>query len=175
MKIKVHDIPEEGVTYHPSFKHDPWFGELVKIFDDYRAGDPVSLELQLLKTYDHVLMSGRLAISLYPACARCLEGFTQDCVIPIRVHLSPALKIPGGNAKEEPDEMEDEGFFPYEHDEFDLVEVLREILYLEMPLRRLCREDCAGLCPRCGKNLNQGACGCKPSGTGSPWQALKNL
>ena len=50
----------------------------------------------------------------------------------------------------------------YDGERLDLGDVLREQLYLTLPLKRLCREDCRGLCPTCGKNLNTGACGCPP-------------
>jgi uncharacterized protein len=50
----------------------------------------------------------------------------------------------------------------YEGDRLDLGEVVREQVLLGLPLKPLCREDCHGLCPRCGKNRNAGACGCKP-------------
>ena len=50
----------------------------------------------------------------------------------------------------------------YEGDRLDLGEVIREQVLLGLPLKPLCREDCQGLCPRCGKNRNAGPCGCTP-------------
>jgi len=50
----------------------------------------------------------------------------------------------------------------YRDDQIDVNEVLREQFYLVLPMKPLCREDCAGLCPQCGTNLNGGACGCEP-------------
>ena len=71
---------------------------------------------------------------------------------------------------EQPEEQEDEvelsdrevvvGY--YDGERLDLGDVVREQLFLSLPLKRLCREDCRGLCPTCGKNLNTGACGCPP-------------
>ena len=46
-------------------------------------------------------------------------------------------------------------------DQIDLDEVLREQFYLALPMKPLCREDCAGLCPQCGTNRNTGTCSCE--------------
>jgi uncharacterized protein len=50
----------------------------------------------------------------------------------------------------------------YEADQLDLGEVVREQVLLALPLKPLCREDCRGLCPTCGRNRNQFPCGCPP-------------
>ena len=50
----------------------------------------------------------------------------------------------------------------YDGDRLDLGEVVREQVLLALPLKPLCREDCRGLCPRCGQNRNLGPCGCPP-------------
>ena len=61
----------------------------------------------------------------------------------------------------------------------DLSDELREDILMSLPHRFLCREDCAGLCPRCGANLNKGACGCPEEEGGEdgedPWASLKGL
>jgi uncharacterized protein len=51
----------------------------------------------------------------------------------------------------------------YDHDRIDLGEMVREQMHLALPLRRLCREDCRGLCPSCGVNRNTGSCDCQPT------------
>ena len=55
-------------------------------------------------------------------------------------------------------------------------DAIRDALTLELPLRVLCKEDCKGLCPKCGVNLNTGSCSC-PKGTGkpNPFEALKSI
>ena len=54
----------------------------------------------------------------------------------------------------------DEDAYPLVDDELDLEPLVRDAVLLELPLAPLCREDCAGLCPQCGANRNEGACGC---------------
>jgi DUF177 domain-containing protein len=63
--------------------------------------------------------------------------------------------------------VEDLEFSYYDGEEVDLTPLIREQTLLALPTRPLCREDCRGLCPRCGANLNQGDCGC-PTEAGDP-------
>jgi uncharacterized protein len=49
----------------------------------------------------------------------------------------------------------------YENDEIDLGQLMREQFYLSLPMKPLCLDDCQGLCPQCGTNLNRGTCGCQ--------------
>jgi uncharacterized protein len=57
----------------------------------------------------------------------------------------------------------------------NIAEDVRQTILLSVPLKVLCREDCKGLCPQCGKNLNEGACACRESGVDSRWDKLRSL
>ena len=54
----------------------------------------------------------------------------------------------------------DEEIYPIDDDVVDLGPLVRDAIVLELPMAPLCTQDCAGLCPQCGANLNEGACGC---------------
>jgi uncharacterized protein len=95
------------------------------------------------------------------ACGRCLEPFT----LPVEQELDLFyLPHDANQEEEEEDEVElsdrDVVVAYYEGDRLDLGDVIREQLFLDVPLSRLCREDCKGLCPHCGVNRNQQACDC---------------
>jgi uncharacterized protein len=60
-------------------------------------------------------------------------------------------------------------------DELDLTDAVREHVVLETPALALCREDCRGLCPSCGADLNEGPCDCAPQAAPTAWDALKNV
>ncbi|MCX4317609.1 MAG: DUF177 domain-containing protein, partial [Lachnospiraceae bacterium] len=75
--------------------------------------------------------------------------------IPVKIHVSLDFSQEEGSA----DEMERESYLDGFHLDTDLL-ILGEILP-SLPEKVLCREDCKGLCPMCGKNLNEGACGCR--------------
>lgn len=93
-------------------------------------------------------------------CARCAEMTGSS------LHLSPRKNIASGDVSDENDDY----IFP-EDMKLDISAVIIEELLLEMPSKILCREDCRGLCPRCGKNLNEGSCDCRES-EGDPRLAI---
>jgi uncharacterized protein len=111
---------------------------------------------------DSVHVRGRLGARLELQCGRCLETFDftvgQDLELFYLPHARDA-------EQEDEDEVElsdrDMVVAYYRNRRLDLAEVVREQLFLTLPLRRLCREDCQGLCPSCGVNRNATACACK--------------
>ncbi len=110
---------------------------------------PIYGEVSLLRTDRGILVSGTLNITLQAVCSRCLSPFDQPVTMKIEEeYLSKA----------------EEGAFTIdEHREIDLSEAVRQYALLALPMKPLCREDCAGLCPRCGHNLNLGPCDCPTS------------
>ncbi len=106
---------------------------------------------------------GRLTATVERECGRCLEAYAVAVDHELDLFYLP-------RDAEQPEEQEDEvelsdrevvvGY--YEGDRLDLGEVVREQLFLGLPLKPLCSELCRGLCPTCGKNLNAGDCGCPP-------------
>jgi uncharacterized protein len=63
----------------------------------------------------------------------------------------------------------------YEGDGMQLEDILREQILLSLPMQKICREDCRGICPVCGKNRNEFSCDCKIRSIDDRWQALRNL
>jgi len=72
-------------------------------------------------------------------------------------------------------EADDLGVAYYKDDQIDLGEVIREQLYLAMPMKPLCREDCLGLCPVCGSNKNRETCECRPQWVDPRLEPLRKL
>jgi len=110
-----------------------------------------------------VHVRGRLTTRVQVECGRCLERYA----VPIEQELD-LFYLPRERARpmDEEEEVEltdrDVVVSYYDGDRLDLGEVVREQVFLAVPLKRLCREECRGLCPTCGKNLNGGDCGCPP-------------
>ena len=110
-------------------------------------GSPYSGDVVLLRIDKGLLVSGSLATGFQGVCSRCLCDYDEELLI---------------NFDEEFVSHPQEGEFAIdEHQEIDLSEVARQYTFLATPMKPLCSEDCAGLCARCGKNLNLGACGCR--------------
>ncbi|HEX9188317.1 MAG TPA: DUF177 domain-containing protein [Vicinamibacteria bacterium] len=123
---------------------------------------------RLLARVDHVdgttvHLRGRLSGTVDVDCARCLERYPFAVGQELDLFYMPRGAGPE-EAEEEEIELDDHevvvGY--YDGDRLDLGEVLREHVLLVLPLKPLCREDCRGLCPRCGANRNAAACGCAP-------------
>ena len=97
-------------------------------------------------------------------CDRCLKAFEK----PVEYRFSHILvrELSGGD--------EDTEFVVCADGQLDLGELVRADLFLELPTKVLCKEDCKGLCPKCGKVLNFGPCGCEKE-IDPRWQALREL
>jgi uncharacterized protein len=106
---------------------------------------------------------GRLDATVEIDCARCLDRHAVTLGQELDLFYLPGAAAPP-EAQEEEVELSDRDVVVgyYEGDRLDLGEVMREQILLGLPLKPLCREDCRGLCPGCGKNRNAGPCGCTP-------------
>jgi uncharacterized protein len=105
--------------------------------------------------------------------ATIVRGECRRCLAPVAVPLSADV---GALFTQDPEALEDPDSYPLAPDatEIDVTPAVREELILAVPGYVLCREDCRGLCPRCGQDLNAGPCGCAPAAE-PRWQALESL
>ncbi len=119
------------------------------------------------------LLTGRLTCEQTLACTRCLTPRPQtvDSEVQLYVVVRRTEPLPGDVELAE----EDLGVLEIDSEVLDTAPVIRDHLQLEIPMRVLCRPDCAGLCPRCGADLNAGACDCPPREMDSRWRALAEL
>ncbi len=106
-------------------------------------------------------VSGRYRTS----CARCLTELERE----LEAHIEKDVAL-----KDMLQDKESDDYVVCEGNELDLDDVISEVMYLELPTRLLCSEDCKGLCPKCGKNLNEGDCTCDLHEPDPRWAALKN-
>jgi uncharacterized protein len=126
---------------------------------------------ELKEATAEVLVSGHLATTMEVACDRCLEASAFPIDTDFRLLYRPAGA--GLGEGEVPEDESEVGF--YEGDGLDLNGVLREEILLLLPMQRLCREDCKGICPVCGQNRNQVACECHQEAADDRWAGLRNL
>jgi len=138
-------------------------GEL-GVDDDRIVGD-VASDLTATSTIDGIAVHGTVAMPWRTSCRRCLAEVTGTSEIVIdEMYQDPADLTVG-----------DDEAFPIEGDQIDLVPVVREHLLLELPDDVLCREECAGICPVCGTDLNQDACDCDTTVRDERWAVLDDL
>lgn len=122
---------------------------------------------------EDIRVVGDLDTDVEASCARCLE--------PVKRHIHRDFDLlyrPQGSdaGREELSITQAEAEISYyTGDGLLLEDVLREQVLLSVPLKIVCRDDCKGLCPQCGQNLNQGECGCSPQAADPRWEALGGL
>ncbi|MCL2300447.1 MAG: DUF177 domain-containing protein [Firmicutes bacterium] len=110
-----------------------------------------------------VTLQGSARVCLHVQCDRCAAPFEYRAEVPLEHTLVLSLN------------REDSGdLVLLEGTRFSPDSLVWEDIVLSMPPRLLCKPDCAGLCQRCGKNLNEGPCDCKPEGD-PRWAALQDL
>jgi uncharacterized protein len=108
---------------------------------------------------------GRLQARLRLHCGRCLEAFVHPLDEDLDLFFMPHGPEADADEEEQDVELSDRDMVVayYDGGRIDVGEMVREQMHLAVPLRRLCREDCRGLCPSCGVNRNTGSCDCRPT------------
>lgn len=116
----------------------------------YPVRQPVSVEGQVKNTAGMLELTLTARTTLDAVCDRCMKEFSQEKEVPFRCLLAEELQ-----------DEEDDDIVLLEDGEVDVGELARTAFILGMDTKTLCSEDCKGLCPRCGANLNLGPCSCK--------------
>ena len=130
-------------------------------------------EIELMRTARSILARGRLHTEVELTCSRCLSLFSCPLTLNIEEEYFPTIDVVTGASVPLPDEPD--SFTIDEHNIIDLTEAIRQYALLAIPMKPLCREDCAGLCPTCGGNLNQSSCNCLPKPVDPRWSKLLEL
>ena len=118
----------------------------------YPVSEPVVAEGTVRNTAGVLMMSGSIRTTIHGICDRCASPFDKEVYFPIDVVLVTEMAN---------EENEDEWVFPLEGDSADLDDIVRTVFVLNLDSKLLCKEDCKGLCYRCGTNLNNGPCNCQ--------------
>lgn len=149
--------PGQAYPLDLTFSFDP-----VEIMGDEVRFSPVRFQGEYMSAKDEVSLSGTVTASAHSRCANCLA----DVTVGITAQLD-AQFARGGDGEDQ---------YPLEGYEIDPAPAVREAVLLELPIRFLCREDCKGICPVCGKNRNTDLCTChEGSVKPNPFSALSSL
>jgi len=132
---------------------------------DPEAGEGVA-ELDLYADGTHAFATGTFKGHLVVACSRCVEPVKLVIDERVQVTFMPVAEMPAedaDDAAEDGVEVRDGDLdlFPFDGDKIDLEPLFREQFVLAVPYAPLCAEDCKGLCPQCGIDLNTGTCNCE--------------
>lgn len=118
----------------------------------YPVSEPVLASGTVRNTAGVLVMKGELSTCIHGVCDRCASEFARNVNIPMDVVLVRELAN---------EENEDEWVFPLVDDSADMDDIVRTVFVLNMDSKLLCKDDCKGMCCRCGHNLNNGPCSCE--------------
>lgn len=148
IKINVAEIRKKLVGER-TFNYDLEPAELEISSEELKIIGDVPTKGKMSNVGDVLLLEASLKAKVKRCCGRCLKEFTAvtQAEVVEKFYQASAENI-------------ENDAFVYDSDVIDITEPLRESLLLAEPMQALCKEDCKGLCPVCGADLNQGDCGC---------------
>ncbi|HWR52910.1 MAG TPA: DUF177 domain-containing protein [Bryobacteraceae bacterium] len=128
---------------------------------------------ELSEALMEIRVRGHVSTTMEVACDRCLELAHLPIDTDFDLVYRPAAYSPPGDEVNITGTETEVGF--YEGEGLELTDVLREQVLLSIPMLRVCREDCKGICPVCGQNRNAAQCQCHAVASDDRWADLKNL
>jgi uncharacterized protein len=135
--------------------------------------DAVKVEATLKKGIAQTDVRGKISARTETECNRCLQAVEMSLEFPF-----DAIFVTGENYTQEKEaelKADDLEVSVFEGDKIDLTELVREQILLNLPAQAFCREDCQGLCQKCGANLNLIDCNCEEKEIDPRWSKLQNL
>jgi uncharacterized protein len=171
MVVNINQISEEdGLAVHHRYNE----GEPELRSEDSRIKGRTALDLQATREGDKVRLVGSVKATVEYDCDRCLTAFSTPLDQSFDLSYVPAVR-PASAQEEKELASDDLSTAFYQDDVIDLDDVVREQIELALPMTRLCDEQCRGLCPECGANLNEHQCDCSFEQVDPRWAALREL
>lgn len=168
MRIRVSDIKDEGLHVERHMNPE-WLDNIPELWsgkENARLISEIDIDIELTRVLREISVLGKIGFSIESPCSRCLETVRLDFKPDVRLLISPSEKI------SDEDDLDHE---TYSGDEIDLSNYLREQIAMTLPVKVICSDDCKGLCPNCGTNLNKETCGCDKQWVDPRFAALKKL
>ena len=172
--LKLDKIPEEGLDLKWEEERASlltYLEALSKIDFDFET--PLQSEVSIKKVGRSVFITGKVQTTLQLQCVRCLKEFSYSLSTTFELPLHPLKEAPSEEETELGSEEMESSFF--EGGEIHLSEIACEQIFLEIPYQPLCQDECKGLCPICGKDLNLSSCECVKEEMTSGFSSLKKL
>lgn len=175
MKIRVDEIPEEGVELLYSGAEDV-LSQALAVMEppaELEIDPRVRGNLRITRAGSDTFVAGTLSSSVKMTCARCLTPFQSET----RTEINLVARV-GGNESELDSSSEDPeaSVVFFDGIELDIAEIVLQEFLLDAPMKPLCTPDCPGLCPKCGEIKGSPRCTCpEESGHDPRWNALARL
>lgn len=163
IKIKVSGLSNGTYDYDFEGKASD-----IDIFEPYVGNFKV--KAALTKFDNQIILDAKTAITGNFICDRCAKEFQSEVFSNFRmVYL---FRVSSDDSENEKEEV---AILHPDTDKIELDKDIRDYALLAVPMKKLCSEDCKGLCSKCGKNLNDGPCNCVEEKTDPRWEPLKKL
>jgi len=138
--------------------------------------EPIKGTATFSNTGRHIVVRGSFSTTIELECARCLGKYRVKVESPIEEELQIAGHLPELMEEQEEEELPEEEREPlFEGNLLDLTELLRQNILIAVPLKPICSDECKGLWPHCGRNLNEGQCDCPTDVEDSAFADLASL
>ncbi len=161
MKIKIANL-SDGVHYFT-------FNEEINVVGlDEPFYNKFTAEIELSKTHSQIVLDAQIKLNAKFDCDRCSSNYAAV--------LNTSYKMVYLFSSEPEDsEAIDIKYLPFEAVSIDIADDVRDYALLAVPMKKICKEDCKGLCFKCGKDLNEGECGCSAEKIDERWLPLLEL
>ena len=149
---RVRSVKGSRESYHAE-------NEQIDLMDiDWQLAEPLTVDAEIDHEGKFLALRGEARTVVKGLCCRCLEPVTVpvNCSFAEQLLYAKDVSLFSHLAVGEVEEK----YFIYDNDTLDITDIVRESILAELPQKVLCKDDCRGLCPKCGKNLNQGKCDC---------------
>lgn len=141
------------------------FGDAEFLGETYKFIEPLTVEGKVYNNGQSLTLEAQVSGRMITACARCLDEVEADVEFSVNEFLS----------QREDDADEDEDIILFDGYEIELDDIIADHFLMNISGRYLCSDDCKGLCPVCGQNLNHGECDCDNEYIDPRWQALADI
>lgn len=138
---------------------------LVTVYSDVDFAEPITVSGYVKNMAGYMVLSADVKVSYRTVCARCVEPVCSELEISFEKDIASGDDV----------SSENDDYIIIEDKKLDLLAPVEEEIMLEMPSKTLCKEDCLGLCQKCGKNLNEGNCDCEKKEVDPRLAILKTL
>lgn len=167
--IAVEQIPaEDGLDVHLS--EQPSFFDFNQ--EDVFWREPIEWSGTIQRFGADIYCRGTSRADIVQPCSRCLKDVSLTLKVGATFFFVPDRSVEGEGNEEVEVASEESDMYLYDGGEVGLREPVRDSLIMAVPLQPFCREDCQGLCSRCGADLNDGPCGCAPEAVDPRWEVL---
>lgn len=169
MRIELENLEKAGGHFAREYQ----IGELAFDDEDLHLVEPVRVSGRIRRKQDAVELRGKLVTKVAVPCGRCLKSVE----LPVEVEFTERFTSAVAWKHEEQHELrpEDLDLALFDGQGIELDDLVKEEIMLAMPGHTWCREQCRGLCPNCGTDLNENSCDCATNRIDSRWEKLKDL